>query len=86
MTTSHLNTSDDGSQSARSSMVLIVGGARSGERIKWLGNHVRIHCDDFVLHRVYFTDGTRREYYVMVGTELGSKLHLDTVRRIEVCA
>lgn len=85
MTTSHLNTSGDGSQSVRSSSnVLIVGGKRSGEYIKWFGNRVAIDGVFHVLHRAYFTNGTHRRYYVLEGMDLGAHLHVTTFERIEV--
>ena len=68
-----------------SSNVLIVGGKRSGEYIKWFGNHVAIDSVPHVLHRAYFTNGTSREYYVLEGVALFATLDDDTVARIEVC-
>lgn len=66
------------------SRVMIVGGERSGEYIKWLGNVVRIQGVQHRLHRVRFTDGSRREYYVKAGMALSAKLDAGTVERIEV--
>lgn len=66
------------------SNVLIVGGKRSGEHIKWFGNRVAIDGVQHVLHRVYFTDGTHRRYYALDGLDLRASMHHDTVERIEV--
>lgn len=86
MQTSHLNTSGDGLQSVRSSAnVLIVGGKRSGEYIKWFGNRVTIDGAPHVLHRAYFTDCRSRRYYVLEGENLRAHLKCDTVLRVEVC-
>lgn len=65
-------------------MVLIVGGARSGEYIKWFGTTVRIQREQYVLNRVHFTDGSTREYYVKVGMKLAGKLDEPTLVRVEV--
>lgn len=65
--------------------ILIVGGKRSGEYIKWFGNRVAIDGVPHVLHRAYFTNGTHRRYYVLEGMDLQTYLHCDTVERIEVC-
>ena len=64
--------------------VLIVGGKRSGEYIKWSGNRVAVDGVPHVLHCVYFTNGTHRRYYVREGDALMPALHSDTVERIEV--
>lgn len=68
-----------------SNNVLIVGGKRSGEYIKWFGNRVAIDGVYHVLHRVYFTNDSRRRYYVREGDALMPALHSNTVARIEVC-
>lgn len=68
------------------SNILIIGGKRSGEYIKWFGNRVTIDGVCHVLHRVYFTNGTHREWYVREGDALIPALHSDTVNRIEVVA
>jgi len=67
-----------------SNNVLIIGGKRSGEYIKWFGNRVAIDGVFHVLHRAYFTNGTHRRYYVHEGDALMPALHSDTVERIEV--
>lgn len=67
------------------SNVLIVGGKRSGEYIKWFGNRVAIDGVYHLMYRVYFTDGTHRRYYVREGDALMPALHCDTVDRVEVC-
>lgn len=67
-----------------SSNVLIIGGKRSGEHIKWFGNRVAIDGVFHVLHRAYFTNGTHRRYYVREGESLLAHLHGETVERIEV--
>lgn len=67
-----------------SNNVLIVGGERSGEYVQWFGSKVRIKREDYRLTRIYFTDGTVREYYVKVGVRLVGKLDEPTVLRIEV--
>lgn len=65
--------------------VLIVGGKRNGEYIKWFGNRVNIDGVQHVLHRVWFTDGTpRSEYYVAEGCKLALSPSSRSVRRIEV--
>lgn len=66
------------------SNVLIVGGEQSGEYIQWFGSKVRIKREDYVLNRVYFTDGSMRHYYVKTGVRLVGKLDEPTVLRIEV--
>ncbi len=68
-----------------SNNVLVIGGKRSGEYIKWFGNRVAIDGVQHVLHRAYFTNGTHRRYYVREGEDLQACLHCDTVERIEVC-
>lgn len=67
------------------SNVLIIGGNRSGEYIKWFGNRVAIDGTRHVLHDAHFKDGTKRRYYVKEGLRLESALHTDTLARVEVC-
>lgn len=66
------------------SNVLIVGGKRSGEYIKWFGRRVYIDREYYVQHRAHFTNGTNREYYVLEGMSLTPALHSETVARVEV--
>lgn len=68
------------------SNILIVGGKRSGEYIKWFGNRVTIDGVCHVLHRVYFTNGTHRRYYALEGIDLRAYLHIPTIDRVEVVA
>lgn len=68
------------------SNILIVGGKRSGEYIKWFGNRILIDGAPHVLHRAYFIDGTYRQYYAKEGLDLRAALHSETIDRIEVVA
>jgi hypothetical protein len=67
------------------SKLLIVGGDRSGEHIKWFGRRVYINRKYYVQHRAHFKDKTTREYYVLEGMALAGMLDDDTLGRIEVC-
>lgn len=67
------------------SKVMLVGGPDSGKHHRFFGHRVRIDRIEYVLHRVWFKDGTRREYYVKTGMRLVGMLDESTLDRIEVC-
>lgn len=66
-----------------SNKIQVVGGERSGQYIKWLGSRVKIQGVDHTLHRVTFTDGSQREYYVKHDMTLNEFLQGDDVVHIE---
>jgi len=67
------------------SKLMLVGGPDSGKHHRFFGPRVRIDRIEYVQHRAYFKDGSRKEYYVISGMHLVGMLDESTLDRIEVC-